>query len=54
MKGLKIKKWNAQFGVGVWDSWGFGISFCPWSKGFVIEFIHWYAYVEVWKEKETQ
>jgi hypothetical protein len=37
-----------KFGWGKWDSWGFGIAYCHYTRGISIEFIHWYAYVEVW------
>lgn len=40
---------NFHFGWGVWDSWGFGISYSHYSRAIAIEFIHWYWYVEYWK-----
>lgn len=43
-----------KFGAGKWDSWGFGLNFCPYTRGITIEFIHWYAYVEFWTTKETE
>jgi hypothetical protein len=41
-------------GAGVWDSWGFGLDYCHYSKALTIEFIHWYAYVEYWTKEETK
>ena len=41
-------------GAGVWDSWGFGLDYCHYSKAFTIEFIHWYAYVEYWTKQEMK
>ena len=41
-------------GAGVWDSWGFGLDYCNYSKALTIEFIHWYAYVEYWTKEETK
>ena len=40
-------------GAGVWDSWGFGLDYCHYSKALTIEFIHWYAYVEYWTKQEV-
>lgn len=45
------KKYVVTFGVGTWDSWGFGLAYCHYSRAITIEFIHWYAYVEVYKTK---
>lgn len=47
-----VKGFCINVGWGVWDSWGFGLSFWPYTKSFNIEFIHWYAYVEFWKSNE--
>lgn len=41
---------NLHFGYGKWDSWGFGISYCHYDRALSIEFIHWYAYIQVWKK----
>lgn len=42
------------FGAGVWDSWGFGVDYCHYSKAITIEFIHWYVYAEYWTKQETE
>ncbi len=42
------------FGAGVWDSWGFGLDYCHYSKAVTIEFIHWYVYAEYWTKQETK
>lgn len=42
------------FGVGVWDSWGFGLDYCHYSKAVTIEFIHFYAYIEYWTKEEVE
>lgn len=42
------------FGAGVWDSWGFGIDYCHYSRSLTIEFIHWYAFVEYWTKEEVK
>jgi hypothetical protein len=52
-----LKRTNRQFGrflvgAGVWDSWGFGFSYCHYSRALSIELIHWYAYVEYWTKQE--
>lgn len=46
------KKFVVTFGTGIWDSWGFGLSYCHYSQSLAVEFIHWYAYVEVYTPKE--
>jgi hypothetical protein len=35
-------------GSGTWDRWGFGVSYCHYSRAISIELIHWYFYIEVW------
>jgi hypothetical protein len=40
-------------GAGVWDSWGFGLDYCHYSKAITINFIHWYAYAEYWTKQEV-
>jgi hypothetical protein len=45
---MKIK-----FFAGVWDSWGFGINYCPYIKALTFEFIHFYFVIEVWTKKEV-
>ena len=39
-------------GAGVWDSWGFGLDYCHYSRAITINFIHWYAYAEYWTKQE--
>lgn len=41
-----------KFGWGKWDSWGFGVAYCHYDQAISVEFIHWYAYVEVWTKKD--
>jgi hypothetical protein len=48
------KKLILNFGVGTWDSWGFGLSYCRYSQAITVEFIHWYAYVEVYTPQEVK
>ena len=36
-----------RFGAGVWDSWGFGFSYCTYDHSIVINFIHWFVYSEL-------
>jgi hypothetical protein len=45
---MKIK-----FFAGVWDSWGFGISYCHYIKALSFEFIHFYFVIEVWTKEEV-
>lgn len=42
------------FGAGVWDSWGFGLSYCHYSKAFTIDIIHFYIYLEYWTRQEYE
>jgi hypothetical protein len=51
--GKTKKVWRLVFGAGVWDSWGFGLSYCQWSKALSFEFIHWYVFVEYWTKEEA-
>lgn len=41
---------NFHFGYGKWDSWGLGISYLHYDRLLSIDFIHWYAYIQVWKK----
>lgn len=55
---IKIRSKNVNlgrflFGAGIWDSWGFGLSYSHYSKAISIELIHFYAYVEYWTKQET-
>lgn len=31
---------------GVWDSWGFDVSYCNYDKVIMVGFIHWYISIE--------
>ena len=46
------KSYVVTFGVGKWDSWGFGVNYCHYGKSVTIDFIHWYAYIEWFKKKD--
>jgi hypothetical protein len=54
MLGKNKKIGRFLVGAGVWDSWGFGFSYCHYSKALSIELIHWYAYVEYWTKQEIK
>jgi hypothetical protein len=43
-----------NFSVGTWDSWGFGINYCNYENAFVIEFIHWYFIITVWRDTDVR
>lgn len=45
-----MTKLKADIGWGTSDSWGFSIAYCHYAHSLSIEFIHWYAYIEVWKK----
>ena len=46
------KSYVVNFGVGKWDSWGFGVNYCHYGQSVTIDFIHWYAYIEWFKKKD--
>lgn len=52
-KSANVKFGRFLFGIGIWDSWGLGLSYNHYSKAFTIEFVHWYAYVEYWTKQEV-
>ena len=39
---------------GKWDSWGFGINYCHYTRGLTVEFIHWYVCIEFWTNAEVE
>jgi hypothetical protein len=44
-------KFMTQVGWGKWDSWGFGVNYCHYEHSLTIDFIHWYFYITVWRER---
>jgi hypothetical protein len=40
------------FGAGKWDSWGFGVSYCHYDHTLSINFIRWFAFVEVYEKRD--
>ena len=41
---------KVKIGWGKWGSWGFGINYDHYCRALSIDFIHWYFYIEVYKE----
>lgn len=41
-------------GAGIWDSWGFGLSYSHYSRALSVELIHFYVFVEYWTKQETK
>jgi hypothetical protein len=52
MRSKNVRFRRFLFGAGIWDSWGFGLDYCHYSKAITINFIHWYAYAEYWTKQE--
>jgi len=53
IRSKNVKLGRFLFGAGIWDSWGFGLSYSHYSRAISIELIHFYAYVEYWTKQET-
>lgn len=51
---MRIRKLCVETGAGKWDSWGMSLAYCHYDHSFSIDFIHWYAYISFWLEKEEK
>ena len=45
---------RSELYAGVWDSWGFAITYCRYDTSLTINFIHWYFGISIWKDKTPQ
>lgn len=50
---MRLRKLTIETGAGKWDSWGLSLSYCHYDHSLAIDFIHWYAYIAIYTEKDT-
>jgi hypothetical protein len=51
---MRLYKLNVEVGAGKWDSWGLSLSYCHYDHSLAIDFIHWYAYIAVYLQKDKE